>query len=112
MSAVITGLLQQIDRLLAVEGVVLIAATNAPQAIDPAIRRSGRFDTKLALAAPTRAGHEAILTRHLGLAVEAATPIPRWPAPLPTRPAGSSVALAPTRRHLRAPHARSPAPMA
>lgn len=70
MGAVITGLLQQIDRLLAVEGVVLIAATNAPSAIDPAIRRPGRFDSTLALAAPTRAGHEAILTRHLGLSAE------------------------------------------
>lgn len=70
MGAVITGLLQQIDRLLAVEGVVLIAATNAPEAIDPAIRRAGRFDTRLTLAAPTRAGHAAILTRHLGLTVD------------------------------------------
>lgn len=109
MSAVITGLLQQIDRLLAVEGVVLIAATNAPEAIDPAIRRQGRFDATLRLAAPTRAGHAAILTRHLGLTVEIRDADPALAGAIADMSRRLAVDPAPRRRHWPAPPARRPA---
>lgn len=65
MRGVITGLLRQLDRLMATEGVVLIGATNDLLAIDPAIRRAGRFDTRLLIDPPDRAGLAQILRRHL-----------------------------------------------
>lgn len=72
MRGVITGLLRQIDRLMATEGVVMIGATNHLDAIDPAIRRAGRFDTVLAIDPPDRAGLAQILRHHLDAPVEAA----------------------------------------
>lgn len=65
MRAVITALLRQIDRLMATEGVVLIGATNDLTAIDPAIRRPGRFDRLLRLNPPNRSGLAQILRHHL-----------------------------------------------
>jgi cell division protease FtsH len=65
MRAVITGLLRQLDRLAATEGVVVIGATNDLAAIDPAIRRAGRFDATVAVPPPGRAGLATILARHL-----------------------------------------------
>jgi SpoVK/Ycf46/Vps4 family AAA+-type ATPase len=65
MRAVITGLLRQIDRLMATPGVVLIGATNDLAAIDPAIRRAGRFDATLLIQPPTKSGMAQILRRHL-----------------------------------------------
>jgi Cdc6-like AAA superfamily ATPase len=38
---VVTGLLTQLDRLMRTEGVILLAATNHPDTVDPAIRRTG-----------------------------------------------------------------------
>ncbi|MGP9792003.1 AAA family ATPase [Roseinatronobacter sp. NSM] len=64
--AVITGLLRQLDRLMATDGVVLIGATNDLPAIDPAIQREGRFDSKLSITAPDRAALAQILHHHLG----------------------------------------------
>ncbi|HHX90702.1 MAG TPA: AAA family ATPase, partial [Paracoccus sp.] len=54
MRAVITGLLRQLDRLMATEGVVIMAATNHLRAVDPAIRRAGRFDATLLIDPPDR----------------------------------------------------------
>ena len=65
MRAVITGLLRQLDRLMATEGVVTMAATNHLRAVDPAIRRAGRFDTTLLIDPPDRAGLAQILRHHL-----------------------------------------------
>lgn len=63
---VIAGLLEQLDGVLGLEGVLVLAATNDPGAIDPALRRPGRLDRTLALRLPGRAGLHAILTRQLG----------------------------------------------
>lgn len=63
---VIAGLLEQLDGVLGLEGVLVLAATNDPGAIDPALRRPGRLDRTLALRLPGRAGLQAILTRQLG----------------------------------------------
>jgi cell division protease FtsH len=58
---VVNGLLTLIDRLSATEGVVLIAATNDPRRVDPAVVRSGRFDRHIQVSAPDRAGIRAML---------------------------------------------------
>jgi len=68
MRAVVTGLLRQIDRLNAIPGIVLIGATNALDAIDPAIRRAGRFDAKLLIPPPDKQGMAQILRYHMGAA--------------------------------------------
>lgn len=47
------------------EGVVTIATTNDPRAIDPAAKRSARFDALIEVPAPDAAGRAAILTRYL-----------------------------------------------
>ena len=46
-------------------GVVTIATTNDPQAIDPAARRSARFDVLIEVPPPDQAGRAAILERYL-----------------------------------------------
>lgn len=46
------------------EGVLVVAATNAPWAVDPAFRRPGRFDRVLLVPPPDEAGRVALLTRH------------------------------------------------
>ncbi|ASP23647.1 ATP-dependent zinc metalloprotease FtsH 1 (plasmid) [Antarctobacter heliothermus] len=46
---VVTGLLTQIDRLNACEGVILVGATNHPDIVDEAVLRAGRFDRHIAI---------------------------------------------------------------
>lgn len=58
---VVNGLLTLLDRLSEAEGVVLIAATNDPKRVDPAVIRSGRFDRHIRVSAPDRAGIRAML---------------------------------------------------
>lgn len=41
--------------------VVVIAATNRPDSLDPALRRAGRFDAEIALTVPSESGRERIL---------------------------------------------------
>lgn len=57
----VNGLLTLIDALSAVEGVVLVAATNDLERVDPAVIRSGRFDRHIRVARPDRAGVRAML---------------------------------------------------
>ncbi|MDD3553043.1 MAG: ATP-dependent zinc metalloprotease FtsH [Deltaproteobacteria bacterium] len=45
-------------------GVILLAATNRPEVLDPALMRPGRFDRQVILDAPDAKGREAILTVH------------------------------------------------
>jgi transitional endoplasmic reticulum ATPase len=54
-------LLREIDNLRDVKGVVLLAATNRPERVDPALLRSGRFDYIVRFAVPDAAAREAIL---------------------------------------------------
>ena len=58
---VVTGLLTQLDRLMKTEGVIVLAATNHPDTVEPAIRRAGRFDRHIPVTPPDRAGVQAIL---------------------------------------------------
>jgi transitional endoplasmic reticulum ATPase len=46
------------------EGVLVVAATNTPWAVDPAFRRPGRFDRVLLVPPPDEAGRTALLGRH------------------------------------------------
>jgi cell division protease FtsH len=66
MNSVVNGLLEHLSRLHATPGVLVIAATNHPSRIDPAITRAGRFDRHVHLTHPDRAGIDAILRGHLG----------------------------------------------
>jgi cell division protease FtsH len=45
-------------------GVIVLAATNRPEILDPALLRPGRFDRRVAVQPPDRAGREAILRVH------------------------------------------------
>ncbi|WP_158270870.1 AAA family ATPase [Thalassorhabdomicrobium marinisediminis] len=73
MTAVINDLLQELTRLNAAEGVIVVAATNHLDHIDPAILREGRFDQTLAVPLPDKSGVRDILAHHLGpeFAIEA-----------------------------------------
>lgn len=46
------------------EGVILIAATNRPDVLDPALMRPGRFDRQVIVSYPDINGREAILKVH------------------------------------------------
>ena len=65
-ASVINDMLQQLTRLNAAEGVIVLAATNFIENIDPAILRSGRFDAKIAVPYPDRSGARDILAHHIG----------------------------------------------
>ncbi|WP_223527108.1 ATP-dependent zinc metalloprotease FtsH [Pseudomonas sp. BF-B-26] len=58
-------LLAELDGFDPREGVVLLAATNRPEVLDPALLRAGRFDRQILIDRPDRKGREAILSVHL-----------------------------------------------
>lgn len=61
---VVATLLTLMDGLADRGDLVVIAATNLPNALDPALRRPGRFDRELALGVPNRDGRRKILAIH------------------------------------------------
>jgi len=58
-------LLVEMDGFEANEGVILIAATNRPDVLDPALLRPGRFDRQIVVPNPDVAGREKILRVHM-----------------------------------------------
>lgn len=58
-------MLVEMDGFEANEGVVIIAATNRPDVLDPALLRPGRFDRQIAVPNPDVDGREQILNVHL-----------------------------------------------
>ena len=58
-------LLVEMDGFEANEGVILIAATNRPDILDPALLRPGRFDRRVTMDAPDMRGRRAILDVHV-----------------------------------------------
>jgi len=58
-------LLVEMDGFDANVGVILLAATNRPEILDPALLRPGRFDRQILVDRPDKAGREAILKVHL-----------------------------------------------
>ncbi len=60
----LTQLLTEMDGFESNTGVVVIAATNRPEILDPAILRPGRFDRHVVVGKPDLSGREAILKVH------------------------------------------------
>lgn len=58
---VVATLLTLMDGMSGGEGVFVIAATNRPNSIDPALRRPGRFDREIEIGIPDAHGREGIL---------------------------------------------------
>ncbi len=58
-------LLVEMDGFDTAEGVILLAATNRPDVLDPALLRPGRFDRQIVLSNPDIVGREKILKVHL-----------------------------------------------
>lgn len=60
----LNALLVEMDGFNTQEGVILIAATNRPDVLDPALLRPGRFDRQIVIDMPDIVGREAILKVH------------------------------------------------
>ncbi|MDD5450110.1 MAG: ATP-dependent zinc metalloprotease FtsH [Candidatus Omnitrophica bacterium] len=61
----LNALLVEMDGFNTQEGVILIAATNRPDVLDPALLRPGRFDRQIVINRPDIIGREAILKVHV-----------------------------------------------
>ena len=57
-------LLTEMDGFEGNNGVIILAATNRPESLDPALTRPGRFDRRVPVELPDLAGREAILRVH------------------------------------------------
>jgi cell division protease FtsH len=57
-------ILTEMDGFTGAEGVVVLAATNRPEVLDPALLRPGRFDRRIMVNPPDHAGREQILKVH------------------------------------------------
>jgi transitional endoplasmic reticulum ATPase len=62
---VVAQLLTELDGIEPLRGVLVLAATNRPDRVDPALRRSGRFDVQIEIAAPDANDLAAIFAVHL-----------------------------------------------
>ena len=61
---VVSQILTEVDGMEELNDVVIIAATNRPELIDPALLRPGRFDRHIYIKAPTETAREEILKIH------------------------------------------------
>jgi len=84
-NAVTTQLMQSIDRYRALDGLLIMAATNSLDGLEPTLIREGRFDVKLRLDLPNQAEREAMLAsmvksgRHTAAGIaEVARRTPGW----------------------------------
>ena len=59
-------ILIELDGFRERDGVIVMAATNRPEILDPALVRSGRFDREITVSLPDREGRRAILQVHVG----------------------------------------------
>ncbi|KAL0906551.1 hypothetical protein M5K25_025053 [Dendrobium thyrsiflorum] len=71
-SSVVSTLLSLLDGLKSRGSVIVIGATNRPDAVDPALRRPGRFDREIFFPLPTEKDRSSILSLHTR----------SWPKPL------------------------------
>lgn len=71
-SSVVSTLLALMDGLKSRGSVIVIGATNRPDAVDPALRRPGRFDREIYFPLPSVKDREAILSLHTQ----------KWPKPI------------------------------
>ena len=58
-------LLSELDGFNPSEGVIILAATNRPEILDPALLRAGRFDRQVLVDRPDKVGREQILRVHM-----------------------------------------------
>ncbi|TPP06962.1 AAA family ATPase [Rhizobium glycinendophyticum] len=65
MLEVINAMLEAVDGATGRDGVIIVAASNLPERIDPAFLRPGRLEKHIELSKPDTAGREAILTHYL-----------------------------------------------
>lgn len=73
----LTTLLTEMDGFESLTGVLILAATNRPEAIDPALMRPGRFDQILYVGPPDGPAREAVFNVHLrGLSLSEDVDIP------------------------------------
>lgn len=61
----VSTFLENMDGLREVEGVIVLAATNRPEAVDEALMRPGRFDRLVEVPLPDREGRRAIFRVHM-----------------------------------------------
>ena len=61
----LNALLVEMDGFDSQEGIIIIAATNRPDVLDPALLRPGRFDRQITVSLPDVRGREAILKVHV-----------------------------------------------
>ena len=61
----VTTLLTEMDGFESLTGLLVLAATNRPEAMDPALLRPGRFDNKLYVGPPDQTAREAVFRVHL-----------------------------------------------
>ena len=64
MNRVVNQLLSSLDGVEGMEGVIVVAATNRPEMIDPALMRSGRFERVLHIPPPDKDSRSEILKIH------------------------------------------------
>src|SRR5207247_7722614 len=57
-------ILTEMDGFTGTEGVIVLAATNRPEVLDPALLRPGRFDRRVFVNPPDREGRRKILEVH------------------------------------------------
>ncbi|MFT7668710.1 MAG: cell division protease FtsH [Planctomycetota bacterium] len=62
----LNAILVEMDGFGTADGVIVIAATNRPDVLDPALLRPGRFDREVTIELPDIEGREAILNVHIG----------------------------------------------
>ena len=86
-SSLVNRLLELLDGASKSEGVIVVAATNIPDKIDPALLRSGRLEKHVVIPLPDRNALAGILAHHLGsdlAAVVASIPKSPQSAPMPS----------------------------
>ena len=89
-------LLVEMDGFEANEGVILIAATNRPDVLDPALLRPGRFDRQIVVPNPDLGGREKILRVHMRkvplapMSMRAPSRAARRASPAPISPTSST----------------------
>lgn len=71
MVQVVNALLELLDGSAGREGVIVVATTNHPQNIDPALKRPGRLDREVIIELPDRSARGKMLELHLGSSVPA-----------------------------------------
>src|SRR5690606_24411232 len=85
-------LLSELDGFDSREGLVLLAATNRPEILDPALLRAGRFDRQVLVDRPDKAGRAQIMRVHMRMIIYSEDANPEVIASLTTGFTGADLA--------------------